>query len=583
VLFVSLWWASRNDPLKDGLRVVAIVPARGGTDSVPYLNIKRLGDRPLLAHTLDAAKAAACVDRVVVSTDDPRVAEVAKGHGGEVPFLRPPDLAADIPSLKPVIVHAVHEIEKAGDRADVVVVLQATSPFRSGKAVDQAVERLVSGGYDAVLSVTEDRTLNWRAADGMLAPLFEKEGRREEQEPVYKENGAVVALRRAVLDAPSRFGDRVGYLVLDKRAAFTVHDLEDFWMAERLLAQPRVLFRVDGGAALGMGHVYRSLAIADALRASSRAEIAFLMCADHTEGLLTVSRHGYPVRVVAGRGPEAGLEHIRDFAPAILINDLPVLEAAYVTALSHVGATTVNLIDTLADLETTEHYAQVIVAVMNQDRETPEGFYGGPAYAILRDQFRGREKEVRAEPGMVLLSFGGSDPQGLTLKAARALQGLPPAVKILAVAGPAFSYRKEFEALERALQRRVPLINEAAGHIADLMLEADVVVGSGGMSVYEIAALGTPGIVLGQNLREDQRMREFARHGTVEYLGLGPEVAEETIASAVGALLFDVERRREMSRKGRALVDGLGASRAAEVILDRRQSSRPATAEKTAT
>jgi spore coat polysaccharide biosynthesis predicted glycosyltransferase SpsG/CMP-N-acetylneuraminic acid synthetase len=553
---------------------VAIIPARGGTDSVPYLNIKRLGDRPLLAHTLEAAKAAACVDRVVVSTDDARVAEVAKAHGGEVPFLRPGDLAADIPSLKPVIVHAVREIEKAGDRPDVVVVLQVTSPFREAEAVEGAVDRLVAGGYDTVLSVTEDRTLNWRASEGMLQPLFAKEGRRDQQEPVYKENGAVVALRRAVLDAPSRFGERVGYLVLDKRAAFTVHDLEDFWMAERLLAQPRVLFRVDGGAALGMGHVYRSLAIADALRASSRAEIAFLMSADHTEGLLTVSRHGYPVRVVAGRGHESSLDHIRDFAPAILINDLPTIESAYLTALSHLGATTVNLVDTLADLETTEHYAQVIVSAMNHDRETPEGFYGGPAYAILRDQFRGREKEVRDEPQMVLLSFGGSDPQGLTLKAARALQDLPPRVRILAVAGPAFSYRKEFEAMEPTLQRRIPLINEAA--IADLMLEADVVVGSGGMSVYEIAALGTPGIVLGQNLREDQRMREFSRHGTIEYLGLGTDVDEHAIAHAVQALLADVGRRRKMSGRGRSLVDGWGASRTAEVILDRRQRARAA-------
>ena len=563
--------------MKQGLRVICIVPARGGTDSVPYLNIKRLGDRPLLAHTLDAAKGAACVDRVVVTTDDPRVAEVARAHGGEVPFLRPTDLAADIPSLKPVIVHAVREIEKAGDRPDIVVVLQATSPFRSSEAVDQAVDRLVSGGYDTVLSVTEDRTLNWRAADGMLAPLFEKEGRREEQEPVYKENGAVVALRRAVVDAPSRFGERVGYLVLDKRAAFTVHDLEDFWMAERLLAQPRVLFRVDGGATMGMGHVYRSLAIADALRASSRADIAFLMCADHGEGVITVSRHGYPVRVAKDARVETLLEHVRDFSPAILINDLPELDGAYVRALAHVGATTVNLVDTLDDLERTEHYAQVIVSVMGEDRETPEGFYAGPEYAILRGHFHGKRKQVRGEPRLVLLTFGGSDPQGLTLKAARALEGLSPAVEVVAVAGPAFSYRREFAELQERLRRKVPLINEAGGHIADLMLEADVVICSGGMSVYEIAALGTPGIVLGQNAREDRRMREFARHGTVEYLGLGTEADEASVLGAVRALLEDVESRRAMSGRGNALVAGLGAARAAGLVLE--SAHRPVEAE----
>ena len=495
--------------MKAGLRVLAVVPARGGSDRVPYLNIKRLGDRPLLAHTLDAARQAETVDRVVVSTDDPRVAEVAREWGAEAPFLRPAELAGDIPSLKPVIVHAVRELEQAGERADVVVVLQATTPFREASAVDQAVTRLLEGGFDSVVSVTEDRTLNWRDEGGRLVPLFAREGRRDEQPPLYKENGAVVALRRAVLDGPTRFGEAIGYLVLDKRAAFTVHDLEDFWMAERLQRQPRILFRVDGSTSMGMGHVYRSLAIADALRGTSQADLAFLMSADHDKGIVTVSRHGYPVRVAGDGRLETYLEHIRDYAPHILINDLPVLEDRWLRALSHLGASTINLVDTLDDLERTEHYAQIIVSVMNQDRETPEGFYGGPA----------------------------------------------------------FSHLDEFQRLADELPRRVPLIQEAGGHIAELMLEADLVVCSGGMSVYEIAALGTPGVVLAQNAREDARMQVFARHGSIEYLGLGTEVDEARLREAVVALLGDPARRRAMSTRGRELVDGLGAARAAEVVL----------------
>lgn len=553
--------------MKDGLRVVAIVPARGGSDRVPYLNIKRLGDRPLLAHTLDAARRARLLDRVVVSTDDERVAEVARTWGAEVPFLRPPDLAANLSSLKPVIVHAVQALEAEGEHCDVVVVLQATSPFRDAEAIDAAVERLIAEGHDSVVSVTEDRTLNWREDQGLLVPLFTREGRRDEQPPLYRENGAVVALRRAVLDGPTRFGQRIGALVLDKRAGFPVHDLEDFWMAERLQRQPRILFRADGSTSLGMGHVYRSLAIADVLRDTSQADIVFLMSADHEKGLVTVSRHGYPVRVVGDGRLEAYLEHIRDYAPHILINDLPALEDRYLRALSHLGASTVNLVDTLDDLERTEHYAQVIVSVMNQERETPEGFYGGPAFAILRSHFQGRVKDVREQPRLVLLSFGGSDPQGLTLLAARALDDLDTAIELVAVAGPAFSYREAFDALAARLKRRVPLIHEAGGHIAELMLEADVMVCSGGMSVYEIAALGTPGVVLAQNAREDARMRQFARHGTVEYLGLGTEVDEPQLRAQVAALLADATRRRAMSARGRALVDGLGASRAAEVVL----------------
>ena len=563
-------------------RVLCVIPARGGTDRVPYLNIKRLGDRPLLAHTLEAARASRVLDRIVVSTDDRRVAEVAREYGAEVPFFRPPELAGDIPSLKPVIAHAVREVEAAGETVDVVVVLQVTSPFREATSIDTMVEQLLTEDLDTVVSVTEDRALKWRATGGLLLSLFETEGRRESLSPIYKENGAVVAMRRAVLDGESRFGSRVGYQVLDKRAAFTVHDLEDFWMAERLLRQPRILFRVDGGARLGMGHVFRSLAIADALKKTSQAEIAFLMTADHAEGIVSVSRYGYPVRIAKDSRLDTYLDHIRDFAPAILINDVPVVEASYLHALAHLGTATVNLVDTLDDLERAEHYAQVIVSVMQEEGETPEGFYGGPAYAILRSHFHGREKEIRAQPRLVLLSFGGSDPQALTLKAARALDALPPSVDVVAVAGPAFACRKEFEELAGTLARSIPLINEAGGHIADLMLEADVVVGSGGMSVYEIAALGTPGIVLAQNAREEKRMRQFAEGGTVEYLGLGTEVAEARLLAAVEALLHDVERRREMSRRGRALVDGLGASRAAELVLDnaeRHGSAREGTPE----
>jgi spore coat polysaccharide biosynthesis predicted glycosyltransferase SpsG/CMP-N-acetylneuraminic acid synthetase len=555
-------------------RVVAVIPARGGTDTVPYLNIKRLGDCPLVAHTIEAARAAATVDRVVVSTDDAAVADVARRYGADVPFLRPTDLAADLPSLKPVIAHAVRELEAAGERPDVVVVLQATTPFRSAAAIDEAVRRLVKSGDDAVVSMTEDRTLNWRTEGGRLVPLFAHEGRREEQPPVYKENGAVVALRRAVIDLPSRFGEKVGFIVLDKREGFTVYDLEDFWMAERLLRQPRVLFRVDGGADMGMGHVYRSLALADALRSLSRAEVAFLMGVGRPEGLKTVSARGYAVRVAGDERLDTLVEHVRDFAPEILVNDLPVLDAAYLRALSHLGCTTVNLVDTPDDLETTEHYEQVIVSVMTQERETPENFYAGPAYAILREQFRGREKDVREAARTVLLSFGGSDPQGLTVKAARALAPLDRGVELVAVAGPAFSWRRELDAAAAESAGRVRVVHNAEGHISELMLDADLMVGSGGMSVYEIAALGTPGVILGQNLREDRRMREFARHGTIEYLGLGTDVDDGTLLAAVRRLLDDPVRRRAMVARGRALVDGLGATRAAEVVLERRKKPR---------
>jgi len=553
------------------LRVTVVIPARGGSDRVPYLNIRRLGDAPLLAHTIRAAKEAKGIDRIIVSTDDETVAEIARAHGAEVPFLRPKELSGDLSSLMPVVRHAVAESEKEHPRADVVVVLQATTPFRSARSIDEAIAKIATGKFSAVVSVTSDLSLRWKAEEGLLRPLFNRAGRRDEQEPVYLENGAIVVLSREVLEKDARFGDSVGFVVLDKREGFSVHDLEDFWMAERLLREPRILFRVDGSKVRGMGHVYRSLAVAEALREGSRAEVAFLMSADHAEGIATVSKSGYPVRVFKSGGLEVLIDSIQDFAPSVVINDLPLVEETYLRSLARLGTVTINLVDTLEDLERVSRDAQFVISVMNEDRETPEGFYGGPAFAILRRHFQGRERAFREKPLKVLLTFGGADPQALTLKVAKALSPLTRDIEVLSVAGPAFPHTLVFEALQRTLGRSLPLVNGADMQMADLMLDADLVLCSGGMSVYEIAALGTPGLVLAQNAREDRRMREFSRFGTIEYLGLGVDVDETAILDAARQLLNDAGRRRTMSARGRALVDGYGAARAAEIVLEQAQ------------
>lgn len=554
------------------MRVTVVIPARGGSDRVPYLNIRRLGDAPLLAHTIRAAKEATGIDRIIVSTDDETVADIARAHGAEVPFLRPKELTGDLSSLMPVVRHAVTASEGGHARPDIVVVLQATAPFRSAKSIDEAIAKVASGRFTAVVSVTSDLSLRWKAEEGRLRPLFDRAGRRDEQEPVYLENGAIVALRREVLDTDDRFGDSVGFVVLDKREGFAVHDLDDFWMAERLLREPRILFRVDGSKVMGMGHVYRSLAIAEALREGSRAEISFLMSADHSEGIATISKSGYPVRVFRAGGLDSILDSIRDFAPSVVINDLPLVEETYLRSLGRLGAVTINLVDTLDDLERVSRDAQFVISVMNEDRETPEGFYGGPAFAILRRHFQGRERTFREKPARILLSFGGADPQALTVKVARALAPLAREVEIVSVAGPAFPHTAVFEALQRTLGADLRLVKGVDVQIADLMLDADLVLCSGGMSVYEIAALGTPGVVLAQNAREDRRMREFSRFGTIEYLGLGVDVDEAAILETVRRILGDAAKRRDMSDRGRNLVDGYGATRAAGIVLEQVQA-----------
>ena len=565
--------------MKSGKQVIAVVPARGDYDEVPYMNIKKLGTLPLIAHTLCQAQQSKYIDRIIVSTDDDHIARVSKEYGAEVPFRRPAKLVGDIPMIKPVIQHAVRYLEEEeGLAVDLVVVLQATSPFRTVAQIDEALDRLVTSELDSVISLREVKALTWRMPEGNLTPLFESPVRREDLEPLYHEDGAIWAMRRSILDDSSRLGERIGHVTMDRMSSLTVHDIYDFWLAEKLVRLPRVLFRVDGGGQMGMGHVYRSLAVADALRSISNADICFLMGAEPSTGLSHISKAGYSVRVLPGDvSSEIStiVEAIRDYSPNIIVNDLPFVEKDYLSALASIGASTINLVDSFADIEPPSDIASVIISAMQDEQLDLDDYYAGPAFAILRESFQGRAATFLpgdAQRRQIVLSFGGSDPQGLTLKSLQALDLLlaeRPRLDVIVVLGPAFSFRKELDALVGTLGYK-PNIFESVEHMAEILSGADLVLCSGGMTVFEIAALGRPGVVLCQNIREERRMAAFVQHGTILHLGLGTEVKEGAICEATRCLLEDEKRLREMSEAGIRLVDGRGAARVASVIKETR-------------
>jgi len=554
--------------MKDSFRVIAVVPARGGDPEVPYLNIKRLGALPLIAHTLREAEESKYIDRLIVSTDDDHVARVAREYNAEV-VKRPEELAKDLSEIRMVIRHAVETVEAdSATRFDIVVTLQATSPFRRAEQIDAAIDELIQKGFDAVISLNEVRALTWHRPRGKLEPLFERAERRNELEPLYHEDGAIRALRRDVLDSELRLGENVGHILMDKMSALTIHDIYDFWLAEKLVHLPRVLFRVDGGGEMGMGHVLRSLAVAEALtKIAPHADLCFLMRADPPEGVQHIARLGYPVRVAPGDELTSIVDAIRDYSPNIVVNDRPFLEEDYLRALAGLGASTVNLVDSLDDIENPSELASIIIATMQESEVELDDYHAGPAFAILRDSFQkkaGASMTIPNDGKRVVLSFGGSDPQNLTMKALEALDDIP-GVEVTVVLGPAYSYREQLETLVSKLSYR-PDVLKNVEHMADILAEADLVLCSGGMTVFEIAALGRPGMVLCQNRRERERMDEFSRYGSVEHLGLGTDVSVEEIGRHARALLKDRDARQRMSEAGARLVDARGATRVYEVM-----------------
>jgi spore coat polysaccharide biosynthesis predicted glycosyltransferase SpsG len=253
------------------------------------------------------------------------------------------------------------------------------------------------------------------------------------------------------------------------------------------------------------------------------------------------------------------MKEIQDYAPHVVVNDHPILMGeAYIEALARTEASTVNLSDSIEGIARPAEMASVIIATLHDGQTDVEEFDGGPTFTILSESFAGRSREPRTHGGRVVVSFGRNDPQGLTLKTLRALDGLQDEIADLNVQvalGPAFSYRSELVELLDGLSLR-PSILERVRNMAEVLSEADLVVCSGNLTVFEIGVLGTPGVVLCQNARQGRRMKAFARRGSVVNLGLGTEVDEACIRETVRELLESADRRRSLSVAGRSLWRG---------------------------
>lgn len=219
---------------------LAVVPARGGSKGIPRKNVRPFLGRPLIAWTIEAGLESGV--RVVVSTDDEEIADVARSCGAEVPFMRPAELAGDDVPTAPVVRHA---LEQAGGSPEHVLVLEPTAPARRARHVREAIELLDLTGSDSVAGVSEvpyhhtaEKQLRL-GGDGSLASLDGRavsamHHRRQDVEPTYAFNGLVWGCRREVLlrEPPTLWGDRVVGYVVDPRYAIDLDRPEDWTAAE---------------------------------------------------------------------------------------------------------------------------------------------------------------------------------------------------------------------------------------------------------------------------------------------------------------------------------------------------------------
>ncbi len=225
-----------------GERILAVIPARGGSKGIPGKNIKKLGGKPLIAWTIECANNSKYIDRTIVSTDDKNIAEVAKKFGGDVPFMRPAELAQDnTPGILPFI-HAVRMLIQ--EEYTYVVLLQVTSPFRTAADIDGAIEKCIDSKVNTCVSITEaEANPYWMyvltSAD-KLQPLMNKREenfyQRQQLPTVYQLNGAVYVANCEYLLRQQKLvdGNTLGY-VMSVEHSLDIDTIRDFFIAESMI------------------------------------------------------------------------------------------------------------------------------------------------------------------------------------------------------------------------------------------------------------------------------------------------------------------------------------------------------------
>lgn len=225
------------------MKVLGVIPARGGSKGVPKKNVKLLGGKPLIAYSIEAARAAKRLTRVIVSTDDEEIAEVSRRWGADAPFLRPAELATDAAKAVPVIQHALEEMERRDDLVyDAVLMLQPTTPFRTGADIDRAIEILEKTGADSVISVVDVEghhparmkyLEDGRLIDPDFCEAYENQP-RQELRPMYLRNGMIYLTRREVMRSGSFKGSDCRALIVETHRSVNIDTPLDFELAEFL-------------------------------------------------------------------------------------------------------------------------------------------------------------------------------------------------------------------------------------------------------------------------------------------------------------------------------------------------------------
>lgn len=222
-------------------KILALIPARGGSKGIKDKNIIFLAGKPLIAYSIEAAKYSKYIDDIIVTTDSEKIAEISKQYGASVPFIRPAELATDTSKTIDAVLHAIKTLKTMRKEYDVLVLLQPTQPLRTNNDIDEALEVYYKNKEEGLVSVSfvDDSPLLIRSIsnEGKLLNLLSQNStcRRQDMPEYYKVNGCIYINKIDEINENTSFNDNKVPFIMMKEHSVDIDELSDLWMAEYYL------------------------------------------------------------------------------------------------------------------------------------------------------------------------------------------------------------------------------------------------------------------------------------------------------------------------------------------------------------
>jgi spore coat polysaccharide biosynthesis protein SpsF len=591
----------------DHLRIVAVIQARMGSTRLPGKVLKPIAGKPLLWHIIHRLKRSNLIEQVAIATSinprDDAIVEFAREHN--VPVVRGPE--------DDVLARFARAAELLD--ADVIVRVSSDAPFVDAGFIDHLLESLLEQNGDYVL--LEDGAITGhegvdpftrRALDKLMMDAHSDPVAREHVTGYFKLHPDFVRIARAPVYAPlARVGGRLTIDTPDDLAFVeTLHErlaakAGEASLADLLLLLERepalrtnahvkqkpiavvgglALIRCDGGGKYGYGHVKRMVALARALR--DREGIGSIFAVNGTaDALKPIRDAGFEACPVDVARDAANLDSlISTREPDVLISDMR--EGITGEDLLHLSQKVelTAVIDDGSDRRLAAdvaYYPPVPQALQLDWGATQCMPRIGWEWALLGlDKIAPSRRNASPRPTL-LIAMGGSDPMGLTLKAAEALATLDPVFRARFVIGPGVANGPRVAKQIVKLGAHFETI-EGAGDLATEYAASDLAIAAFGVTAYELAAYGVPALYL--CLTDDHALSAsaFEQAGMGISLGLAERAQSDDIARAVWSLLGDTSRRRDMRNAGLTTVDADGAARVASDLatqLNARRANAP--------